>query len=133
MTRRLLGSRLVRLIIAVGLTAFLIWQNDPAAILRETGAEVVLLGMRIPPNYGPEYAEEFAALYPRIAGDLDVPLVPFLLAGVGGEPGLNLPDGIHPNAQGHERVADNVVPPLREALGGGQRGEAGAAPGTPDR
>ncbi len=83
---------------------------------RETGAEVVLLGMRIPPNYGPEYAEAFAALYPRIAGDLAVPFVPFLLEGVGGEPELNLPDGMHPNARGHERLAANVLPPLHAAL-----------------
>jgi acyl-CoA thioesterase-1 len=83
---------------------------------RQAGARVVLLGMRLPPNYGPEYAEGFAAMYPRIARELDVPFVPFLLAGVGGDPDLNLPDGIHPNAEGQRRVAENVVPVLRQVL-----------------
>lgn len=79
------------------------------------GAEVLLLGMRIPPNYGP-YADEFAALYPRLARELDVPLVPFLLAGVGGVRGLNQADGIHPTAEGQEIVAKNVLPYLEEIL-----------------
>jgi len=76
----------------------------------------VLLGMKIPPNYGPEYATGFEAIYPRVAQELGVPLVPFVLAGVGGEPSLNLGDGIHPNAEGHRRVAENVLPLVREAL-----------------
>lgn len=80
-----------------------------------SGAEVVLLGMRMPPNYG-EYAEEFAALYPRLAVELDVPLVPFLLEGVGGDPALNLPDGIHPNEAGQRRVAETVAPVLAAVL-----------------
>jgi len=83
---------------------------------REAGVRVVLLGMKLPPNYGPRYTARFQALYPRIAKDLDVPLVPFLLEGVGGEPELNLPDGIHPNAEGHRRVAANVVPVVAEVL-----------------
>jgi len=74
------------------------------------GARVLLLGMQIPPNYGPEYASGFADMYPRIAKEMDVPLVPFLLAGVGGEAGLNQADGIHPTAAGQEKVADLVTP-----------------------
>lgn len=84
--------------------------------VQAAGARVLLLGMQIPPNYGPEYAGGFAAMYPRLAGELGVPLVPFLLEGVGGDPALNLPDGIHPNAEGQERVADNVVPYLVQVL-----------------
>ena len=80
------------------------------------GARVVLLGMKIPPNYGPEYATGFEGIYPRVARELGVPLVPFVLEGVGGEPSLNLGDGIHPNAEGHRRVAENVLPLVREAL-----------------
>lgn len=80
---------------------------------REAGARVLLVGLRIPPNYGPEYADRFRDLYPRLAEELDVPLVPFLLAGVGGEPELNLPDGLHPNAEGHRRLAATVLPHLR--------------------
>ncbi|HKV11330.1 MAG TPA: arylesterase [Thermoanaerobaculia bacterium] len=79
------------------------------------GARVLLLGMQIPPNYGPDYTRAFADLYPRIAEDLDVPLVPFLLDKVGGIRELNLEDGIHPNAKGQEIVAENVLPYL-EAL-----------------
>lgn len=88
------------------------------ATARGAGAAVLLLGMRIPTNYGPDYAEGFADLYPRIADDLDVPLVPFLLEGVGGIPALNLPDGIHPNAEGHRKVAGNVVSALRPIVEG---------------
>ena len=79
------------------------------------GARVLLLGMKIPPNYG-DYAVQFSDLYSRIARDAGVPLVPFLLEGVGGVPDLNLPDGIHPNVEGQKRVADNVVPKLRELV-----------------
>lgn len=81
------------------------------------GVRVLLLGMMIPPNYG-DYAAEFGEVYPRLARDLGVPLVPFLLDGVGGVPELNLPDGLHPNVEGQERVADNVVPRLRELVAG---------------
>jgi acyl-CoA thioesterase I len=80
---------------------------------RGAGADVLLLGMLIPPNYGPEYTSQFRELYPRIAKELDVPLVPFVLEGVGGNPRLNQPDGIHPTAEGHRIVAANVLPHLR--------------------
>lgn len=88
-------------------------------IVRRTkaaGARVLLLGMQIPPNYGPDYTKAFADMYPRIAEDLDVPLVPFLLEKVGGVRELNLEDGIHPNAQGQEIVAANVLPYLAELV-----------------
>ena len=80
---------------------------------RAAGADVLLLGMLIPPNYGPEYTSQFRDLYPRVAKELDVPLVPFVLQGVGGNPRLNQPDGIHPTAEGHRIVAQNVLPHLR--------------------
>ncbi len=92
--------------------------REIVARCRAAGARVLLVGMQIPPNYGPDYAGAFRDLYPRLAEELDVPLVPFLLAGVGGEPGLNLPDGLHPNAEGHRIVARNVLPYLREVLAG---------------
>ena len=79
------------------------------------GARVLLLGMRLPPNYGP-YAEQFTALYPKLAKELDVPLVPFLLDKVGGIRSLNQGDGIHPTAEGQEIVARNVRPYLEEML-----------------
>lgn len=80
---------------------------------RDAGADILLLGMLMPPNYGPEYTDGFAAVYPRVASEEGVELVPFLLAGVGGRPELNQPDGIHPTAAGHEIVADNVFEKLR--------------------
>ncbi len=85
---------------------------------RAAGARVLLLGMRIPPNYGPDYAKRFSDLYPRIAKDLDVALVPFLLEGVGGIPELNQADGIHPTAVGQRKVADNVYLYLKDVLAG---------------
>ena len=83
---------------------------------KAAGAQVLLLGMMIPPNYGPAYAQEFAEIYPRIARQEGAALVPFLLEGVGGEPRLNQSDGIHPTAAGHQRLAQNVLPHLRPML-----------------
>jgi len=80
------------------------------------GVRILLLGMQIPPNYGPDYVNGFKAMYPRLAKELNVPLVPFLLEGVGGVADLNQNDGIHPTAQGQEMVADNVVPYLSRLL-----------------
>jgi len=82
---------------------------------QSAGARVLLLGMRIPPNYGP-YADQFAALYPKLAKELNVPLVPFLLDKVGGIRSLNQADGIHPTAKGQEIVAKNVLPYLEKML-----------------
>jgi acyl-CoA thioesterase-1 len=96
---------------------------------RLAGARVLLLGMQIPPNYGPDYTSAFAAIYPRIARDLQVPLVPFLLAGVGGVAELNQADGIHPTAAGQVKVAANVKPFLEQLLrqpgAAGQKANAG--------
>lgn len=83
---------------------------------REDGARVVLLGMKIPPNYGFDYAGRFERMYREVADDLDVPLVPFLLEGVAARPALNLPDRIHPNARGHGIIADLVYPYVEEEL-----------------
>jgi acyl-CoA thioesterase-1 len=93
---------------------------------RAAGARLLLLGMQIPPNYGPDYTDRFAALYPRIAKDMGVPLVPFLLAGVGGIPELNQADGMHPTAVGQRKVADNVYPYLKDLL---PQARTAAAPG----
>lgn len=90
--------------------------KEIVSAIRESGGRVLLLGMRIPTNYGPDYAEEFAVLYARVARDMDVPFVPFLLEGVGGVPELNLPDGIHPNAAGHRKIAETVADRLHPLL-----------------
>jgi len=85
-------------------------------------ARVLLLGMRLPPNYGPRYGKEFAAVYPRLAKRFGVALMPFLLEGVAGRPELNLADGFHPNARGHRVIAGNVLPGLRK-IRTGARGQ----------
>lgn len=94
---------------------------------RAAGARVLLVGMQIPPNYGPDYTGRFAAIYPRLARELDVALVPFLLSGVGGVSDLNQADGIHPTAEGHERVAATVAPYLLQLLTGNDQGRPAAA------
>lgn len=81
-----------------------------------SGARVLLLGMRMLPNYGPDYVQRFEGIYPRLADDLDVKLVPFLLARVGGVRRLNQDDGIHPTAEGQRLVAENVLPYLRKLV-----------------
>jgi acyl-CoA thioesterase-1 len=83
---------------------------------KESGARVLLLGMMMPPNYGRDYTERFRNMYPEIADEFDVPLLPFLLEGVGGIANLNQADGIHPTAEGQEIVANNVEPYLREII-----------------
>lgn len=80
---------------------------------KAAGARVLLLGMMIPPNYGPEYIQRFAGIYPRLAKDLDIDLMPFLLEGVAGKRELNQADGLHPTAAGQEIVAKNVLIYLR--------------------
>ncbi len=69
---------------------------------------IVIAGMLAPPNLGPTYTQTFAQMYRDLAAENQAALIPFLLEGVGGEPELNLPDGIHPNAAGHRIVSENV-------------------------
>ena len=71
-------------------------------------AQLVLAGMQIPPNMGRQYANEFKAVYKELADKNNIKLIPFLLEGVGGESKLNQADGIHPTAEGHRILADNV-------------------------
>jgi len=84
--------------------------------VQAAGAKVLLLGVRIPPSYGKEYVADFDALYPRVARDLEVAFVPFFMRGVAGRSELNLPDGIHPTPEGHERIAATVAGPLKALL-----------------
>ena len=84
--------------------------------LRAGGARVLLAGMRVPPNYGAVYTRDFAAVFPEVARRTHVPLVPFLLEGVAGESRLNQGDGIHPNRQGQQLIADHLWPHLRAML-----------------
>jgi acyl-CoA thioesterase I len=84
--------------------------------LRAAGARVLLVGMRVPPNYGAAYAGDFADVFGSVARRTSVAFLPFLLEGVAGDPALNQPDGIHPNAAGQRIVADRVWAALRPLL-----------------
>lgn len=81
-----------------------------------SGAQVMLLGMRLPPNYGKRYTEGFAGVYEQLAATHRVPLLPFFLEGVGGVPGLMQADGIHPTAGAQSRLLDNLWPLLEARL-----------------
>ncbi len=83
---------------------------------RDAGAEVLLIGMRLPPNYGRTYTEAFSGMYRELATALDVPLVPFLLDGVATVPDLMQADRIHPRAEAQPRLLENVWPVLRPLL-----------------
>lgn len=84
--------------------------------INEAGSAVVLLGMRLPPNYGPAYTEGFYAIYTELARTRDLPLVPFMLEGIALTPQLMQADGIHPTAAAQGRILDNVWPKLTIAL-----------------
>ncbi|HEY3185871.1 MAG TPA: arylesterase [Solirubrobacteraceae bacterium] len=84
--------------------------------LRAAGAAVLLAGMRVPPNYGPEYARAFAAVFTDVARATGVPLASFLLDGVAGEPRLNQPDGLHPTPEGQRVIAERLWPYLKPLL-----------------
>jgi len=75
---------------------------------RYPDVKVVIAGMQVPPNMGEDYGSSFRAIFPQLAQKNGAHLIPFLLDGVGGNPGLNLPDGVHPSAEGHKIVAVNV-------------------------
>ena len=79
-------------------------------------ARVLLVGMIIPPNYGPRYGEEFRGMFTDLAAKYPVGFVPFLLDQVALEPGLMQADGIHPNAAGQPRMLENVWPKLKPLL-----------------
>jgi acyl-CoA thioesterase-1 len=79
-------------------------------------AKVIIAGMKLPPNMGGDYGRKFEAVFADLAKKNNAPLVPFVLEGVGGVPNLNLADGIHPNAKGHQRVAANVWKVLEPVL-----------------
>ena len=119
---------------------------------KRPSVELVIAGMRLPPNLGPQYTGQFSAIFPRLAERNKAALIPFLLAGVAGvegADGLMQADGIHPTAAGHERVAEVVwstlAPTLRRIRSGsvdslgaaqdlqGRRGHDAAAAGEPDQ
>jgi acyl-CoA thioesterase-1 len=83
---------------------------------QESHAKVLLAGMLIPPNYGPEYSESFKKMYQEIQGKYKLRSMPFLLDGVAGKKELNQRDGIHPNEDGHKYIAKKVFEFIKEDL-----------------
>ena len=112
-------------IVALGANDGLRGQSPPAiranleeivARLQAAGVRVLLVGMRLPPNYGAEYTKEFEAVFPAVARRAKIALMPFLLDGVAADPRLNQADGIHPTAAGQQMIADRLWPYLRPLL-----------------
>jgi len=85
---------------------------------RESGAEVVLLGMDVPVNYGPDYANAFNELYARVAEAEGAMLIPGFVRELGIDPTLLQPDGLHPTAEGQRRLAMRLLPTLTEVVEG---------------
>ena len=83
---------------------------------QSTGAKVILAGMEVPPNYGPQYANSFREIFKSVAKEYGASLIPFFLDGVGGHPELNQDDGIHPTGEGYDIVIDNVWSVLEPLL-----------------
>lgn len=96
----------------------LLQQNLQSMINTSTssGARVLLIGMQIPPNYGSRYTKEFKETYPALAEKNKLPLVPFLLEGVAGNPELIQNDGIHPKVEAQSLLMKNVAPVLTQML-----------------
>ncbi|OYT97137.1 MAG: arylesterase [Pseudomonas sp. PGPPP3] len=94
-------------------------QQNLAAMVqqaRKAGTRVLILGMKLPPNYGLRYTTAFADVFPQVAKEQDVALVPFLLEGAAGLPLMTQADGIHPTAAAQPRLLDNVWPTLKPLL-----------------
>jgi acyl-CoA thioesterase I len=85
-------------------------------LAQAAGAQVLLVGVRIPPNYGPRYTEGFARVFPELASQYHVPLVPFMLQNVALDPQRMQQDGIHPNARGEPPVLETIWPQLSSLL-----------------
>ncbi len=86
------------------------------ARFQKAGARVLVAGMEVPPNYGARYAADFRRLYAEVARKRGAAFMPFLLDGVAGDPRLNLPDGIHPTAEGYRIVVEHLWPHVEPLL-----------------
>lgn len=84
--------------------------------LQEGGTRVILAGMKLPPNYGPDYTASFEAMYRMLAKENRLSLIPFFLQGVGGSSSLNQADGIHPTKEGYTIIVEQVLNVIRPVL-----------------
>jgi acyl-CoA thioesterase-1 len=114
----------------------------PVAVIRDNlkrmielskaaGSQVILAGMQLPPNYGATYTAAFAAVYPELAAEFDVTLIPFLMDGVALQPELLLPDLIHPNTEGQPVLLDNAWTVLQPMLARAAKPLEATAPALP--
>lgn len=85
-------------------------------LIKKENVKVVLVGIYTPPNYGQEYGSQFRKMYSDLAKKYAIPLIPFILDQVAGNPKLNQADGIHPNEAGHKIMAENVFNSLKDLL-----------------
>lgn len=85
-------------------------------LAKSKGLIVILLGVKVPPNYGSKYQKEFDGIFPALAKKYKLPFMPFILEGVAAHPELNLADGIHPNPKGYQIIAKNILKILRQHL-----------------
>ncbi|MFK0692169.1 arylesterase [Mesorhizobium sp. IMUNJ 23033] len=92
--------------------------DEMLAKLKQRKIAVLLAGMRAAPNLGADYQNAFDAIYPKLAAKYGVPLYPFFLDGVAGQPGLRLEDGLHPNAKGVEMMVERILPTAEKAIAG---------------
>jgi acyl-CoA thioesterase-1 len=90
--------------------------EEMVMLAQQSGAEVILAGIQIPPNYGPRYTEPFFQHYSDIAQKFDLPLIPMLIDGIPQQPQLMQDDGIHPVAQAQSLILENVWPVLQPVL-----------------
>lgn len=84
--------------------------------LKQRNIAVLLAGMRAAPNLGADYLTAFDAIFPDLAAKYGVPLYPFFLDGVAGQPGLQLEDGLHPNARGVDLMVERILPTVEKAI-----------------
>jgi acyl-CoA thioesterase-1 len=94
---------------------------DMIARSREAGSKILLIGVQLPPNYGPRYTERFQSVYHELASEQNLALLPSLVDGIGTEEKFMQPDGIHPNAAAQPLIADLVWKQLVPLLDGGTR------------
>jgi acyl-CoA thioesterase-1 len=86
------------------------------SVIKANNIEVLLCGMKMLPNMGPEYSKAFTRVYPEIAQKHAIPLIPFFLEGVAGDPRFNQPDGLHPTAKGYRRIVDHIYPHVLKVI-----------------
>jgi acyl-CoA thioesterase-1 len=84
--------------------------------IKSRGITIVLGGMQMVENLGEDYTHAFAKIYPEVARNSNILLIPFFLAGVAGQPNLNQPDGIHPTAEGYRLIVKNIYPYITQAI-----------------